>query len=699
MASASALGYRIGFDIGGTFTDLILVAPDGTAWSRKVLSSPSNYVDAVVAGISELLAASGVPAEAVGEAVHGTTIATNAILERRGARVALMTTEGFRDVLEIGRLRMPGLFNLDYVRPAPLVPRRRRFEVRERMTNRGDIHVPLDTAGLDQVIASTLASDVESIAVALLHAYANPAHERAIRDAIQGIRPDLPVTLSSDIHPEIGEFERTSTAVTNAYVMPLMERYLGHLVERLAEIDVEASPLIMQSNGGVMSLAGARNRPVLLIESGPAAGVVATAALARRIGRPDVISVDIGGTTAKASVIEGGAVKRTGEFQIGGPVSEGSRLNNGGGFVIRAPAIDLAEVGAGGGSIIAVDAIGSLKVGPESAGAAPGPVCYGRGGERVTLTDANVCLGYLDSERLPSGLALDAPRARVLFEAQVADKLQLPLAEAAYGVFLVGCAAMARAIRAVTIERGLDPRAFSMVAFGGNGPLFAVAMARTLEIRTVIVPPVPGVFSAVGLLEADIERHFSRSFLRPLRDLAPADVLDAMTRLQAEALSTLRSEGFDEGLECHGSLDMKYEGQSFQLPVLFPREAREDSILPALVEALGREHERQYGFRGSAEAVQIVNLRATARLQRPVPPMAVRTDAVAARRTEHSRRAFFGRERGFIDTSVVGRAALGPTPRPGPLLVEEYDATTLIPPGAAASLDRAGNIVIEIEGD
>ncbi|MFO1161867.1 MAG: hydantoinase/oxoprolinase family protein [Reyranellaceae bacterium] len=699
MTSPSAPGYRIGFDIGGTFTDLILVAPDGTAWSRKVLSSPANYVDAVVEGIAELLAASGTPAKAVSEAVHGTTIATNAILERRGASVALISTEGFRDVLEIGRLRMPGLFNLDYVRPAPLVPRRRRFEVRERMTNRGEVRLPLDGASLDQAIAKALASQVESIAVALIHAYANPAHERAIRDAIRRVRPDLPVTLSSDIHPEVGEFERTSTAVTNAYVMPLMEHYLGHLVERLGGIDVEAAPLIMQSNGGVMSLAGARSRPVLLIESGPAAGVVATAALARRIGRADVISVDIGGTTAKASVIEGGAMKRTGEFQIGGPVSEGSRLNNGGGFVIRAPAIDLAEVGAGGGSIVAVDAIGSLKVGPESAGAAPGPVCYGRGGERVTLTDANVCLGYLDSERLPSGLALDAPRARAAFEAQIADKLQLTLAEAAYGVFQVGCAAMARAIRAVTIERGLDPRAFTMVAFGGNGPLFAVAMARTLEIGTVIVPPVPGVFSAVGLLEADIERHFSRSFLRPLRELAPAEVVDAMARLQEEALTTLRAEGFDEGLDCQGSLDMKYEGQSFQLPVPFPRVADAKGILPALVEALGQEHEKQYGFRGNADAVQIVNLRATARLQRPVPPMAVRTDAAASVGGGRSRKAYFGRERGFLDTPVIGRAGLGPAPRPGPLLVEEYDATTLVPPGSSASLDEAGNIVIEIAGD
>ena len=698
MASPSAPGYRIGFDIGGTFTDLILVAPDGTAWSRKVLSSPANYVDAVVAGIAELLAASATPAKAVSEAVHGTTIATNAILERRGASVALISTEGFRDVLEIGRLRMPGLFNLDYVRPAPLVPRRRRFEVRERMTNRGEVRLPLDDVSLDEAIAKALASQVESIAVALIHAYANPTHERAIRDAIRRVSPDLPVTLSSDIHPEVGEFERTSTAVTNAYVMPLMEHYLGHLVERLAGIDVEAAPLIMQSNGGVMSLAGARSRPVLLIESGPAAGVVATAALARRINRPDVISVDIGGTTAKASVIEGGAMKRTGEFQIGGPVSEGSRLNNGGGFVIRAPAIDLAEVGAGGGSIVAVDAIGSLKVGPESAGAAPGPVCYGRGGERVTLTDANVCLGYLDSERLPSGLVLDAPLARAAFETQIADKLQLTLAEAAYGVFQVGCAAMARAIRAVTIERGLDPRAFTMVAFGGNGPLFAVAMARTLEIGTVIVPPVPGVFSAVGLLEADIERHFSRSFLRPLRELAPAEVLEAMARLQEEALTTMRGEGFDKGLDCQGSLDMKYEGQSFQLPVPFPQGADTNAILPALVEALGQEHEKQYGFRGNADAVQIVNLRATARLQRPVPPMAVRTDA-GARAAERSRKAYFGRERGFLDTPVIGRSALGPTPRPGPLMVEEYDATTLIPPGSTASLDGAGNIVIEIAGD
>ena len=696
MQNGNAVDYRIGFDIGGTFTDLVLAAPDGTAYSRKLLSSPSNYADAVVAGISDLLVQSGVPAAALAEAVHGTTIATNAILERRGAKVALVTTEGFRDVLEIGRLRMPGLFNLDYVRPPPLVPRRLRFEVRERLSPRGEVMTPIDPASLSAMVDQVRAAGVEAAAVSLLHAYANPAHEQAVAAALHRALPNLPVTLSSEIHPEVGEFERTSTAVTNAYVVPLIERYLGELVERLSGIGVTAVPLIMQSNGGAMSVAGARSRPVLLIESGPAAGVVASAALARRIGRPNVISVDIGGTTAKASVIEEGGIKRTGEFQVGGPVSEGSRLNNGGGFVIRAPAVDLAEVGAGGGSIVTVDEVGSLKVGPRSAGAAPGPVCYDRGGQSVTLTDANLCLGYLNPARLPSGLPLNAQKAREAFTAQVARPLNLPLEQAAHGVFLVGSLAMARAIRAVTIERGLDPRQFAMVAFGGNGPLFAVAMAKTLEIGTVIVPPAPGVFSAVGLLEAEIERHFSRSYLKPLRETRPCELLSAMGRLQDQALETLRAEGFPGPSECVGALDMKYEGQSFQLPVPFPADATEASVLPSLTEALAQEHERQYGFRGNAEAVQIVNLRATARVVRLTEPAAVRTEA-GAEQAATSRRAYFGPEIGSVATPIIGRTALDAKPRPGPLLIEEYDATTLVPPGSTAALDEYGNILITVD--
>jgi len=698
MASTGTAGYRIGFDIGGTFTDLILGGPDGTARSRKLLSSPGNYADAVVTGIAELLAESGVKPDGVSEAVHGTTVATNAILERRGASVGLITTEGFRDVLEIGRLRMPGLFNLDFVRPAPLVPRRRRMEVRERTGHLGEVMIPLDPESLKAAIEALVAAKVDAVAVSLVHSYANPGHERAIAAAIGEQAPHLLVSLSSDIHPEIGEFERTSTAVTNAYVMPLMEHYLGHLVERLRAIDVAAVPLIMQSNGGAMSVTGARSRPVLLIESGPAAGVVASAALARRIGRPDVISVDIGGTTAKASVVEGGAIKRIGEFSIGGTVSEGSRLNNGGGFVIRAPAVDLAEVGAGGGSIVSVDEIGSLKVGPRSAGADPGPVAYDRGGALVTLTDANICLGYLNPDRLPSGLQLNAAKARGAFTEQVADPLKLSLPEAAHGVYQVGTAAMARAIRAVTIERGLDPRNFALVAFGGNGPLFGVAMARTLEISTVIVPPAPGVFSAVGLLEAEIERHLSQSFLRPLADLTPEQVLDAVAALEAEAIATLRSEGFTEALVCDSALDMKYQGQSFQLPVAFPKGATKGDVMARLIEALAVEHERQYGFRGNAEAVQIVNLRATGRVQRETPPAAVRTRDTATAATPRNRAAYFGRDIGFLDTPVLGRSALTETPRPGPLLIEEYDATTLVPPGATACLDGFGNIVIDTGG-
>src|SRR5215468_5221979 len=457
--------FRLGVDVGGTFTDLVLVGPDGRALTRKVLSSTANYAEAILSGARALLADAGLGPEAIAEVIHGTTVATNAILERRGARTGLITTAGFRDLLEIGRLRLARLYDLDFERPAPLVPRRLRLEVVERVSHVGAIITGLDRESVEKAVDRLAGDGVESIAVCLLHAYANDAHEQAVGAIVRERAPGLALTLSSEILPEMREFERTSTAVTNAYVMPVMSRYLGDLERQLAALGLGATIRIMQSNGGVMTVASGRRRPVHVVESGPAAGVIATAMLARRIGEPNAISIDMGGTTAKASVIEGYAINRTGEFEIGGLISQGSRLNRGTGFLLRVPAIDIAEVGAGGGSIVTVDGAGQLHVGPRSAGAIPGPVCYDQGGTEVTLTDANVALGYLHSERLPSGLRLDAEKARRAVADQVAGPLGLPLAEAAHGIYLVGCARMARAVRAVTIERGRDPREFTLVAF------------------------------------------------------------------------------------------------------------------------------------------------------------------------------------------------------------------------------------------
>jgi N-methylhydantoinase A len=504
------------------------------------------------------------------------------------------------------------------------------------------------------------------------------------------------LTLSSEILPEMREFERTSTAVTNAYVMPVMGRYLASLEGELRALEAGAPLLIMQSNGGVMTAEGGLQRPVHVIESGPAAGVIATAALARAIGAPNALSIDMGGTTAKASIIEGYEIKRTGEFEIGGSMSQGSRLNKGGGFLLRVPAIDIAEVGAGGGSIVHVDGAGALHVGPRSAGAVPGPVCYDQGGTEVTLTDANVTLGYLHPERLPSGLRLDAEKARRAVAEQIAAPLGIDVADAAHGVYLLGCAGMARAVRAVTIERGRDPRDFTLVAFGGNGPLFAAEMARSLEIGTILVPPAPGVFSALGLLEAEVEHHLVRTVLRPLFGTKPSEIGAVVAEMEREAEALLRAEGSRARVEIERSVDLKYQGQSFELTVPLPP-AFSDEAFRTLAADFGREHERTYGHQAEGDPIQIVNLRLTGRVLRPADRAAIRLQEDRTARGG-DRRAYFGPAHGAIATPVITRAALDATPRPGPLLLDEYDATTLVPPDCAARLDAHGNIVITTGG-
>jgi N-methylhydantoinase A len=645
----------LGVDVGGTFTDLVLVGPDGHAHARKVLSSTGDYAAAIVRGASELLSAAGVSPGDLAELIHGTTVATNAILERRGARTGLLTTAGFRDLLEIGRLRLARLYDIDFERPAPLVPRRWRREVVERLGPGGEVLRPLDRESVRDAVTLLTQEGVESIAIAFLHAYASGAHEQAAAALVREAAPHVMLTLSSEILPEVREFERTSTAVTNAYVMPVMSRYLGSLETELRRLGVGAPILVMQSNGGVMTAASGRRRPVHVIESGPAAGVIATAELARRIGRPNAISIDMGGTTAKASVIEGGELKRTGEFEIGGALSQGSRLNRGSGFLLRVPAIDIAEVGAGGGSIVRVDDAGQLHVGPRSAGAVPGPACYAQGGKDATLTDANVVLGYLHAERLPSGLALDAALARRAIDEQVARPLGLDLDRAAHGVYLVGCARMARAVRAVTIERGRDAREFALVAFGGNGPLFAAEMARSLGIATVLVPPAPGVFSAVGLLEAETEHHLVRSVLRPLAAETATAVAAAIRALEAEAEALLRAEGYREPIAMERGVDLKYEGQSFELTIPVASDWSGGDGVEALAAAFASEHRRTYGHAAPGDPIQVVNLRVTARLVRPEgrPPVRLRSDRVVA--GGGTRRAYFGQERGTLATPVLAR--------------------------------------------
>jgi len=687
-------GYRLGIDVGGTFTDLVLTAPDGGSTVRKLLSATDDYATSILSGVLELLAEASIGGDQITEVLHGTTVATNAILERRGAKTALLTTDGFRDVLEIGRLRLARLYDLQFERPAPLVPRRWRRAAPERMDHLGRVITPLDIDAVRHEVDWLIDQGVEAIAVCLLHSYANDEHEQAIGDLIRERAPAIALTLSSELLPEVREFERTSTAVTNAYVMPTMRQYLQRLEDGLVKLGVTGNVLVMQSNGGVMTSSEARRRPVHVIESGPAAGVIAAAALARQIDRPNAISVDMGGTTAKAAVVENFEISRAGEFEIGGSLSQGSRLNKGSGFLLRVPAIDIAEIGAGGGSIVRVDDAGQLHVGPTSAGAIPGPACYDQGGTEATLTDANVVLGYLNGDRLPSGLRLDSARANDAVTAAVAVPLQLPLLEAAYGVFLLGCARMARAVRSVTVERGRDPGDFAIIAFGGNGPLFAAEMALTLGVTTIIVPPAPGVFSAAGLLNADIEHHAVRTFLRPLTRESLPDIDVALKEIEAESMAVIRAEAGTSTIEVSRFVDLQYEGQAYELTVPLPSEWGNPNSARLLEEAFAHEHERTYGHAPFGDPVRLVNLRLTARV-RPIHERPLGRFPVGDPGTGAVRDAYFGQELGLIATPVIGRADLFDQPRRGPLLIDEYDATTRVPHTMIARLDSHNNIVIE----
>ncbi len=691
--------YRVGIDIGGTFSDLVVVTSSGVR-TLKVSSAPDELIPKLVSGLAGLLDEAGLKAADAEAVVHGTTVATNAILEYRGARTALITTRGFRDVLEIRRLRVGRLYDLGWEKPAPLVPRRLRREVEERLDVDGNVVIPLDEGEAAEVVAALLAEGVESIAVSLIHAYANGSHERRIGQLVRERAPGIHLSLSHEVLPESGEYERTSTTVVNAYVGPVIDRYLGHLQAELRGAGVEAPLLMMQSNGGVMRAESARRRPIQVIESGPAAGVVAALQLAQRAGLSNVITVDMGGTTAKASILEGGRAFQMAEYEVGAGITAGSRLFKGGGHLLRVAALDIAEVGAGGGSLVRVDSGGGLRVGPESAGAQPGPACYGLGNDRPTLTDANLVLGYLNQSHLLGGaLAIDAEAAAKALQDGAARPLGLDLIETAYGVHQIAVSNMVRVARAVSTERGRDPRRCALVAFGGNGPVHAIEVARQLGIRLVIVPPWPGLFSALGLLCAEARHELVQAHRRRLAEASPEEIFGGLAALERTALATLADEGHAaDGVVLERLLDLRYRGQSSELRI--PLDGRTGSA--ALARAAARfeaEHERTYGHHDAAARIELVNLRLVARVLGDPPDGLAEAGSglqpSVGFKPAGARAAYFGREYGSLETEVIGRADLSRRGRPGPLIVEEYDATTVIPPGWTARLDQWNDVVLE----
>ncbi len=690
--------YRVGVDIGGTFTDIVFLRDDGTVITRKVSSTVDNYARAIAEGLSQVFESAGLAGRQVAEVLHGTTVASNAILEHKGARTGLITTKGFRDVLEIRTLRMPKLYDMAYQKPPALVERRLRMEVDERVNGKGEVERALDPDEVTRVVDHLIAEGVEAIAVCLLHAYANPTHERMIREIVRARAPRMILSVSSDVLPEIKEYERTSTTVINAYVKPIVATYLEALIGDLKRIDVRAPLLLMQSNGGLTTAEAAAEMPMNIIESGPAAGVVGAQALARQIGLTKIISFDMGGTTAKASLVENGEVTRADEYSVGAGIMIGSRLMSGAGYLLKVPAIDLAEVGAGGGSKLWIDTGGVPQVGPQSAGAFPGPVCYDLGGTDPTVTDANVVLGYINPEFLAGGsVRLNAEKSRAVLQERIADPLKLPLERAAYGAHLIAASNMMRAIKAVSSERGRDPREYALFAFGGNGPLFAAGMAQELGIAKVIVPPSAGVFSSFGLLYSDVEYHFSRTHRRLLRSVGAELLNEAWGVLEAQARARLAADGFRRDqmlLRRHAKLH--YHGQSFELTVPIGDKPLTAASLPEIEEAFGQEHERTYGHRaGKDEPVEIVSLNLVARgvPDRARVPERLQLGADEGPRAA-PRRAYFGPVHGWIDTPVLRRHDLA-VAHAGPCIVEEYDATCVVPPGWTARRDEFGNIAID----
>jgi len=688
----------VGADVGGTFTDIVLIDAERGVTLQKLPSTPDDFGRAIVDGVAHLLPTHAVAPHAVADVVHGTTVATNTILEFKGALTGLLTTRGFRDVLELRRLRVPKLYDLFWDKPRPLVERALRLEIDERIDHTGAVLVPLDLAQAERAAEQLVAAGVEAIAVSLLHAYANPAHEQAIGELLRRRWPKLSVSLSHEVLPIIREYERTSTTVINAYVQPLVAHYVQSLRGQLDAADVTAPLLIMQSNGGVMSDVAAAIKPAYIVESGPAAGVIASVGLARELGIDNVITFDMGGTTAKASVVEHGTPDFTSEFEVAAGISLSSKLSSGGGYALSVPFIDLSEVGAGGGSIVWLDPGGAPKVGPHSAGARPGPVCYAQGGTLPTVTDANVILGYLNPTSLLDGaMPIDAAAARQVMDEQVARPLGLSLHDAAYGVHQLANASMIRAVKAVSSQRGRDPRKFTLFAFGGSGPVHAAGIARELEIGRIVVPRAPGFFSAFGLLAADLEHHAVRTFLRRTATVDLAELGHAFDALEQRCRADLgRSDLQSEQVQVERWVEMRYVGQAYELPVAAPLGSLKSSDLARFEADFHAIHERTYGHR-TDNVMEIVNLRVVCRVPNDSSTAltyAPVTNGVAHRRT--MRPAYFGPDHGVLETPVLRRDALTEQPIGGPLVVEEYDATVVVPPGCTAARDALGNIVIEV---
>lgn len=688
--------YRLGIDIGGTFTDLVLLETEaGRRYAEKVLTTPGDPALGTIDGVKRILASAGISARALRHVIHGTTLVVNAIIERKGCRAGLLTTAGFRDLLEMRRGKRFDMDDLLIEVPQPLIPRRLIREAPERMSKDGVPLVPLDEGGTREAIQQLIDLEVESIAVSFLHSYRNPDHEQKAARLIHDLAPDIAVSLSSEVAPDIREYERTSTTAANAYTQPIVEGYLQRIAQNLSQLGYQHELYLMQSDAGLTTGETAARFPVRLMESGPAGGSVAARYFAEQLGRPDIVAFDMGGTTAKVSFIAGCEIMTTPELEI----ARHYRFKRGSGLPIRIPAVQMMEIGAGGGGIACIDDVGLLRVGPQSAGADPGPACYDRGGDLPTVTDANLVLGYLDPEYFLGGqMPLSVSAAKDTIK-RLAQPLGIDIIRAAWGIHEIVTEDMAQAARLHLLERGADPRAFAMLAFGGAGPLHACRLARKLGMKTVIVPYGAGVASAFGFLVAPIAITLLQAYPTVLAKIDFSHLQDLFGRLEQQGRAFLERAAVNPGdMKLTRFASLRYSAQGSELTVSVPAGPLGPEQMLDLQKRFHEQFARVYGRSNQNISVEALNWEVVASGPRPKVeiPVPVR-DATRKLLSHPPRPAYFPEENGFVSCPVYLREALEPGTRiEGPALLEERESTTVVMPGSDLEVDAGYNLCITI---
>ena len=693
--------FRVGVDVGGTFTDVVLVEETtGEILLAKVATVPSDPSQGCINGLEKALRNHALDPAQIAFTVHGTTIATNTIIEGKGAKAALITSEGFRDVLEIAYQPRPKLYDIFYDKPKPLIPRYLCRGVPERISADGEVLRPLDEEALRVIAREVREEGIEAIAVAFLHSYKDPTHERRAGEILAEECPELPIVLSSDVSPEYREYPRTSSTVVNTVLLPRVGPYIANLERRLVAGGINSGLHIMTSAGGIIAANTAKRQPIHLIESGPAAGVIGAAFIAQLSGYDNLLALDIGGTTAKAALVNHGRPHIADQFEVGSSAVATVTAHRGQGYPVLTPVISLVEIGAGGGSIAHVDPGGALTVGPQSAGADPGPACYGQGGADPTITDANLVLGRINPDFFLGGEAtLSVDLAAKAVKEKAGDPAGLGVIDAARAIIDIANAKMTSALYFITVEQGVDPRDYILVPSGGAGPMQAVAIAQALGVTKVLVPPAPGVNSAVGLLATDLKHEIVRTFITEARAADPAELVAVFTEMETATRALLREEGVaDRDVSVTREIAMCYVGQSYQLNIGVP-----DTIDGDTPDVMSRQfharHAQTYGFANESEPTQFVNLRLTAigKVDRPTVRLLAKADDAVERALKGRRQVYLAEAGGMTDCAIYNRDLLlaGDTLK-GPAIIEQMDSTTVVPPAADVEVERHGNLIVTV---